>query len=99
MPATEELLPGVDQRFCVRHLYNNFRKKFPGKKLKDIMWRAATASTQSLATSSQPPQNTQPPNASTQPTTSQKGKAKASTKEGTTRRKKLQPRKGPIWKP
>ncbi|XP_058733836.1 uncharacterized protein LOC131605506 [Vicia villosa] len=43
LPALEELLPGVDQRFCVRHLYSNFRKKFPGKQLKEIMWRAAKA--------------------------------------------------------
>ncbi|GAU39486.1 hypothetical protein TSUD_279070 [Trifolium subterraneum] len=39
----DELLPGVAHRFCVRHLYNNFRKKFPGKKLKDLMWKAANA--------------------------------------------------------
>jgi hypothetical protein len=39
----DELLPDVDQRFCVRHLYNNFRKKHPGKKLKELMWRAAKA--------------------------------------------------------
>ncbi|XP_058726882.1 uncharacterized protein LOC131598284 [Vicia villosa] len=44
LPALEELLPQVDQRFCVRHLYNNFRKKFPGAKLKELMWKAATAS-------------------------------------------------------
>jgi hypothetical protein len=37
------LLPEVEQRFCVRHLYNNFRKRFPGKKLKELMWRAAKA--------------------------------------------------------
>jgi hypothetical protein len=37
----DELLPDVEQRFCVRHLYNNFRKRFPGKKLKELMWRAA----------------------------------------------------------
>ncbi|WJX87777.1 hypothetical protein P8452_69932 [Trifolium repens] len=43
LPAIEELLPGVGQRFCVRHLYNNFRKKFPGKKLKELMWKAANA--------------------------------------------------------
>lgn len=40
LPAMDELLEGVDQRFCVRHLYDNFRKKFPGKKLKELMWRA-----------------------------------------------------------
>jgi len=43
LPAMDELLEGVDQRFCVRHLYNNFRKKFPGKKLKELLWRAAKA--------------------------------------------------------
>ncbi|XP_039687156.1 uncharacterized protein [Medicago truncatula] len=43
LPTMDELLPDVDQRFCVRHLYNNFRKKHPGKKLKELMWRAAKA--------------------------------------------------------
>ncbi|KAF7844296.1 Sporozoite surface protein 2 [Senna tora] len=33
IPALYELLPGVDQRFCVRHLYK-FRKKLPGLHLK-----------------------------------------------------------------
>lgn len=41
LPALEELLPGVEQRFHVRHLYNNFRKRFSGKQLKEMMWRAA----------------------------------------------------------
>lgn len=27
----------------VRHLYSNFRKKFPGVKLKELVWKAATA--------------------------------------------------------
>jgi hypothetical protein len=27
LPAIEELLPGVGQRFCVRHLYNKSKKK------------------------------------------------------------------------
>ncbi|KAF7807921.1 hypothetical protein G2W53_040082 [Senna tora] len=43
LPALDELLPGVDQRFCVRHLYNNFRKKFPDLQLKNLMWNAAKA--------------------------------------------------------
>lgn len=43
LPALNELLEGVDHRFCVRHLYNNFRKSYPGKKLKELMWRAAKA--------------------------------------------------------
>ncbi|WVZ07795.1 hypothetical protein V8G54_021141 [Vigna mungo] len=37
LPAIQELLPGVDQRFCVRHLYSNFRKKFP-----ELTWRVTT---------------------------------------------------------
>ncbi|WJX95630.1 hypothetical protein P8452_76924 [Trifolium repens] len=44
LPAMEEFLPGVEHRFCVRHLYNNFRKRFPGKRLKELMWKAAKAS-------------------------------------------------------
>ncbi|XP_014517233.1 uncharacterized protein LOC106774701 [Vigna radiata var. radiata] len=39
----EELLPKGDQRFCMRHLYPNFRKKFPGQTLRTLMWRAATS--------------------------------------------------------
>jgi len=27
----------------VRHLYANFRKRFPGKNLKGLMWNAASA--------------------------------------------------------
>jgi len=43
LPALKELLPGVDQRFCVRHIYFNFRKKFPGQNLKRLLWKAAYA--------------------------------------------------------
>ncbi|WVY91979.1 hypothetical protein V8G54_037493 [Vigna mungo] len=42
--AFRDLLPNVDQRYCVRHLYSNFRKQYPGKDLKRLMWSAATAS-------------------------------------------------------
>ncbi|XP_017431917.1 uncharacterized protein LOC108339290 [Vigna angularis] len=42
MQAFEEVLPRVDHWFCVRHLYANFRKKFPSKQLKRMMWKAAT---------------------------------------------------------
>lgn len=44
LPAIDELLPNVEQRFCVRHLYSNFRKRYSGKALKDLMWKAAKAS-------------------------------------------------------
>ncbi|WVZ21992.1 hypothetical protein V8G54_000536 [Vigna mungo] len=43
LASFQHLLPGVEQRFCVRHLYSNFRKTFPGKDLKRLMWRAAVA--------------------------------------------------------
>jgi len=29
--------------FCMRHLYANFRKRFSGKKLKILMWKAASS--------------------------------------------------------
>ncbi|WVY94961.1 hypothetical protein V8G54_034049 [Vigna mungo] len=43
LTTIDALLPRVEQRFCVRHLYSNFRKQFPGKDLKRLMWTAATA--------------------------------------------------------
>jgi len=43
LPVIQELLPGAKQRFCMRHLYNNFRKKFGSKQLKSLMWKAATS--------------------------------------------------------
>ncbi|XP_052735579.1 uncharacterized protein LOC108341574 [Vigna angularis] len=43
VPAIQELLPGAEQRFCLRHLYANFRKRFGGQILKNLTWRAATS--------------------------------------------------------
>ncbi|RYQ81129.1 hypothetical protein Ahy_Scaffold1g107135 [Arachis hypogaea] len=43
LPAYDEVIPGVDNRFCVRHLYSNFRKRFPGLQLKKLMWKCAKA--------------------------------------------------------
>ncbi|XP_020970396.1 uncharacterized protein LOC110268504 [Arachis ipaensis] len=43
VPTFEELLPGVDHRFCVRHLYANFKKRYTGLQLKLMMWNAAKA--------------------------------------------------------
>lgn len=39
--AIQELLLGVDQRFFVRHFYSNFKKRFLGKILKRLIWRAS----------------------------------------------------------
>ncbi|KAI9107089.1 hypothetical protein K1719_022617 [Acacia pycnantha] len=43
LPTFDELLPGVDHRFCIRYLYNNFRKQFPRTNLKEKMWKEAKA--------------------------------------------------------
>jgi transposase-like protein len=40
----EEVFGGMEHRLCVRHMYNNFKKKFPGIHLKDLFWRIASAS-------------------------------------------------------
>ncbi|XP_047162250.1 uncharacterized protein LOC124832159 [Vigna umbellata] len=42
LPALQELLPGVEQRFCVRHIYANFRKRFLGQIIKRLLWKATT---------------------------------------------------------
>ena len=39
--AIQDLLPTVEHRFCMRHLYVNFRKRFSGQILKILMWKAA----------------------------------------------------------
>ncbi|KAJ6853216.1 uncharacterized protein M6B38_251800 [Iris pallida] len=35
------LLPNAEHRFCVRHIYDNFKKKHPGSKLKYLLWEAS----------------------------------------------------------
>ncbi|KAL3849567.1 hypothetical protein ACJIZ3_011449 [Penstemon smallii] len=41
--AVEDLLPHAEHRFCVRHMYNNFQTKHKGLQLKELVWKAATA--------------------------------------------------------
>ena len=44
IPTFQEMLEGVEQRFCLRHLYSNFKKKFGGGTLlRDLMMGAAKA--------------------------------------------------------
>lgn len=45
LPACEEVLPLADHRFCVRHLWTNFNKVFPGKAMKDQLWSIAKSTT------------------------------------------------------
>ncbi|KAL3498355.1 hypothetical protein ACH5RR_041087 [Cinchona calisaya] len=41
--SIEELFPGVEHRYCVRHMYANFKLRFEEKHLRDIMWAEARA--------------------------------------------------------
>ncbi|KAL3508181.1 hypothetical protein ACH5RR_033563 [Cinchona calisaya] len=41
----ETKFPNVEHRFCVRHLYANFKLRFKDKALRDILWAAARAYT------------------------------------------------------
>nr|XP_027071807.1 uncharacterized protein LOC113696617 [Coffea arabica] len=41
--AVNELFPNYEHRFCLRHMYQNFKQKFKGKELKDLFWAAASA--------------------------------------------------------
>ncbi|KAM5576700.1 hypothetical protein ABKV19_007515, partial [Rosa sericea] len=43
--AFEEVVPLAKIRFCVRHMWTNFMNLFPGKVLKDQMWRCAKSTT------------------------------------------------------
>ncbi|XP_028105700.1 uncharacterized protein LOC114304745, partial [Camellia sinensis] len=43
--AVAELFPNASYKFCVRHLYNNFKGQFKGRVLKDLLWKAARATT------------------------------------------------------
>ncbi|XP_047183061.1 uncharacterized protein LOC124849203 [Vigna umbellata] len=43
LPALHELLSCVEQRFCVRHVYANFRKRFPDQIIKRLLWNAASS--------------------------------------------------------
>ncbi|KAF7835621.1 Glycoside hydrolase, family 47 [Senna tora] len=40
-----ELYPTVDHRYCMRHMYANFKQKHKGKELRDAMWECAFATT------------------------------------------------------
>ena len=39
----KDKLPNANNRYCVKHLYGNVTSKFKGKRLKDIVWKAAYA--------------------------------------------------------
>ena len=35
----ETLFPTVEHRYCVKHIYNNFKVKHKGMELKSVVWR------------------------------------------------------------
>ncbi|XP_028084998.1 uncharacterized protein LOC114286118 [Camellia sinensis] len=43
--AVAELFPNASHKFCVRHLYNNFKGEHKGLVLKDLLWKAIRATT------------------------------------------------------
>ncbi|XP_057418799.1 uncharacterized protein LOC130713008 [Lotus japonicus] len=47
VPTLAAMDENVDHRFCVKHLYGNWRKKYPGQEMKGALWSAARANTMS----------------------------------------------------
>lgn len=43
--SVSTLFPNASHRFCVRHMYNNFKGEFKGLVMKEILWKAARATT------------------------------------------------------
>lgn len=37
----ETLFPTVEHRYCVKHVYNNFKVNYKGMELKSVLWRCA----------------------------------------------------------
>ena len=45
IPAMEMLFPTVEHKFCVKHIYNNFKLNFNGLELKAALWSYVAATT------------------------------------------------------
>ncbi|XP_058753081.1 uncharacterized protein LOC131626266 [Vicia villosa] len=45
VPAVQKISEHVEQCLCVKHLYGNWKKKYPGLELKEVLWSAARATT------------------------------------------------------
>ncbi|KAG8380766.1 hypothetical protein BUALT_Bualt06G0050200 [Buddleja alternifolia] len=43
LEAIAELAPYAEYRYCVRHMYENFKKKYSSTKLKNIFWSAVSS--------------------------------------------------------
>ena len=42
LPAIETLFLTVEQRYCVKHIYNNFNVNHNGMELKSVLWMCAS---------------------------------------------------------
>ncbi|KAL2235243.1 UNVERIFIED_CONTAM: hypothetical protein Sindi_1256500, partial [Sesamum indicum] len=40
--AVSSLAPNAEHRFCLKHMYNNFKAKFNGQQLKKVFWKATS---------------------------------------------------------
>ncbi|XP_057432753.1 uncharacterized protein LOC130725552 [Lotus japonicus] len=45
VPTLQSLAGDVEHRVCVKHVYGNWRKKYPGMEMKGALWAAARACT------------------------------------------------------
>ena len=45
VPAIETLFPTMEYRYCVKHIYNNFKVDHKGLELKDALWRCVVSTT------------------------------------------------------
>ncbi|KAK1409653.1 hypothetical protein QVD17_36182 [Tagetes erecta] len=45
LPSLETVFPNAEHRFCVRHIHENMKSQWRGQQFKDMLWRAATATT------------------------------------------------------
>lgn len=41
----QEKFPQSEHRFCVQHIYNNFKKRFIGESMKQKIWEISTCTT------------------------------------------------------
>lgn len=40
-----EKFPQSEHRYCVQHIYNNFKKRFPGEIMKERIWEISSSTT------------------------------------------------------
>ncbi|CAI9275494.1 unnamed protein product [Lactuca saligna] len=45
LPAIAKLFPCAENRFCIRHIHENMKRKWRGKEFKDCLWKCAATTT------------------------------------------------------